>query len=184
MSLNMLLNKRKFYGLGDENKRDTLNIPAAGLYQPCSEPAKTIRQFPACTGKGFCAFIEKSLAAFIIFRRQCACFPALVVFHNLAGCSGFVGLPLLIFTSVFIPPIFIGIHILLLVLVNLLLLTERSDRCRETLRSENDLSVIGIVRAAVVSSTPFYCVFSVSYISEVICSVGSSDSLLAIGGEV
>ncbi|ENF9606663.1 hypothetical protein ABRF41_003243 [Salmonella enterica] len=96
----------------------------------------------------------------------------------------FVGLPLLIFTIVFIPPIFIGIHILFLVLVNLVLLTERSDRCRQTLRSENDLSVIGIIRPAVVSPTPFYSVFSVLYFSGVICSVVTSDSLLAIGGEV
>ncbi|EHC81892.1 hypothetical protein LTSERUB_4975 [Salmonella enterica subsp. enterica serovar Rubislaw str. A4-653] len=96
----------------------------------------------------------------------------------------FVGLPLLIFSIVFIPPIFIGVHILFLVLVNLVLLTERSDRCRETLRSENDLSVIGIIRPAVVSSTPFYFVFSVLYFSGVICSVVTSDSLLAIGGEV
>ncbi|EBR0436277.1 hypothetical protein DN156_05475 [Salmonella enterica subsp. enterica serovar Thompson] len=96
----------------------------------------------------------------------------------------FVGLPLLIFTIVFIPPIFIGVHFLLLVLVNLVLLTERSDRCRETLRSENDLSVIGIIRLPVVSPTPFYCVFSVLYISGAICSVGTSNNLLAIGGEV
>lgn len=96
----------------------------------------------------------------------------------------FVGLPLLIFSIVFIPPIFIGVHILFLVLVNLVLLTERSDRCRQTLRSENDLSVIGIIRPAVVSSTPFYFVFSVLYFSGVICSVVTSDSLLAIGGEV
>lgn len=96
----------------------------------------------------------------------------------------FVGLPLLIFTIVFIPSIFIGIHILFLVLVNLVLLTERSDRCRQTLRSENDLSVIGIIRPAVVSPTPFYSVFSVLYFSGVICSVVTSDSLLAIGGEV
>ncbi|KSU38183.1 hypothetical protein ABI57_24210 [Salmonella enterica subsp. enterica serovar Veneziana] len=96
----------------------------------------------------------------------------------------FVGLPLLIFTIVFIPPIFIGVHFLLLVLVNLVLLTERSDRCRETLRSENDLSVIGIIRPAVVSPTPFYCVFSVLYLSGVIFSVGTSNNLLAIGGEV
>ncbi len=96
----------------------------------------------------------------------------------------FVGLPLLIFTLVFIPPIFIGVHILFLVNVSLVLLTERSDRCRQTMWSENDLSVIGIIRPAVVSSTPFYCVFSVLYFSGVICSVVTSDSLLAIGGEV
>ncbi|EBY1952011.1 hypothetical protein DAI67_004129 [Salmonella enterica subsp. enterica serovar Glostrup] len=130
------------------------------------------------------AYIKKSLATLSIFRRLRACFPALEVFHNLAGCPRFVGLPLLIFTLVFIPPIFIGVHILFLVLVNLVLLTERPDRCRQTLRSENDLSVIGIIRPAVVSSTPFYFVFSVLYFSGVICSVVTSDSLLAIGGEV
>ncbi|EBR8157155.1 hypothetical protein DOA20_18440 [Salmonella enterica subsp. enterica serovar Newport] len=96
----------------------------------------------------------------------------------------FIGLPLLIFTLVFIPSIFIGVHILFLVNVSLVLLTERSDRCRETLRSENDLSVIGIIRPAVVSSTPFYCVFSVHYFSGIIFSVGTSNNLLAIGGEV
>lgn len=130
------------------------------------------------------AYIKKKLATLSIFRRLRTCFPALEVFHNLAGCPRFVGLPLLIFRLVFIPPIFIGVHILFLVLVNLVLLTERSDRCRQTLRSENDLSVIGIIRPAVVSSTPFYFVFSVLYFSGVICSVVTSDSLLAIGGEV
>ncbi|EAN6218163.1 hypothetical protein EJS67_04220 [Salmonella enterica] len=130
------------------------------------------------------AYIKKNLATLSIFRRLRTCFPALEVFHNLAGCPRFVGLPLLIFSIVFIPPIFIGVHILFLVLVNLVLLTERSDRCRQTLRSENDLSVIGIIRPAVVSSTPFYFVFSVLYFSGVICSVVTSDSLLAIGGEV
>ena len=96
----------------------------------------------------------------------------------------FVGLPLLIFSGVFIPPIFIGVHILFLVNVSLVLLTERSDLCRKTMRSENDLSVIGIIRPPVVSPTPFYCVFSVLYISGAICSVGTSNNLLAIGGEV
>ncbi|EAN5188852.1 hypothetical protein M1Q80_001062 [Salmonella enterica subsp. enterica serovar Infantis] len=131
-----------------------------------------------------CTFIKKSLATLSIFMRQRACLPVLVVFRNLTGCPGFVGLPLLIFSIVFIPPVFIGVHILFLVLVNLVLLTERSDRdvCRH--RSENDLSVIGIIRPAVVSSTPFYFVFSVPYFSGVICSVVTSDSLLAIGGEV
>lgn len=96
----------------------------------------------------------------------------------------FVGLPLLIFTIVFIPPIFIGIHYPILILMNVVLLTERSDRdvCRH--RSENDLSVIGIIRPAVVSPTPFYNVFSVLYFSGVICSVVTSDGLLAIGGKV
>ncbi len=96
----------------------------------------------------------------------------------------FVGLPLLIFSIVFIPPIFIGVHILFLVLVNLVLLTERSDRCRQTLRSENDLSVIGIIRPAVVSPTPFFYVFSVLYFSGVISSVDTSSSFLTTGGEV
>lgn len=130
------------------------------------------------------AYIKKSLATLSIFRRLRTCFPALELFHNLAGCPRFVGLPLLIYTIVFIPPIFIGVHILFLVLVNLVLLTERSDRdvCRH--RSENDLPVIGIIRPAVVSSTPFYYVFSVLYFSGAICSVVTSNSLLAIGGEV
>lgn len=96
----------------------------------------------------------------------------------------FVGLPLLIFTIVFIPPIFIGIHYPILILMNVVLLTERSDRDVWRHRSENDLSVIGIIRPAVVSPTPFYSVFSVLYFSGVICSVVTSDSLLAIGGEV
>ncbi|EAN2396482.1 hypothetical protein GG892_14320 [Salmonella enterica] len=131
-----------------------------------------------------CTFIKKSLATLSIFMRQRACLPVLVVFRNLTGCPGFVGLPLLIFSIVFIPPIFIGVHILFLVLVNLVLLTERSDRCRETLRSENDLSVIGIIRPAVVSPTPFFYVFSVLYFSGVICSVDTSSSFLTTGGEV
>ncbi|EDT4999581.1 hypothetical protein A8230_004316 [Salmonella enterica subsp. enterica serovar Manhattan] len=96
----------------------------------------------------------------------------------------FVGLPLLIFTIVFIPPIFIGIHYPILILMNVVLLTERSDRDVWRHRSENDLSVIGIIRPAVVSPTPFYSVFSVLYFSGAICSVVTSDSLLAIGGEV
>ncbi|ELH2534319.1 hypothetical protein RO566_002719 [Salmonella enterica] len=130
------------------------------------------------------AYIKKSLATLSIFRRLRTCFPALEIFHNLAGCPRFVGLPLLIFTIVFIPPIFIGVHILFLVLVNLVLLPERSDRDVWRHRSENVLSVIGIIRPAVVSPTPFYFVFSVLYFSGVICSVVTSDSLLAIGGEV
>lgn len=96
----------------------------------------------------------------------------------------FVGLPLLIFSIVFIPPFFIGIHYPILILMNVVLLTERSDRDVWRHRSENNLSVIGIIRPAVVSSTPFYFVFSVLYFSGVICSVVTSDSLLAIGGEV
>lgn len=96
----------------------------------------------------------------------------------------FVGLPLLIFTIVFIPPIFIGVHILFFVLVNLVLLTERSDRDVWRHRSENDLSVIGIIRPAVVSSTPFYFVFSVLYFSGFTCSVGNSGNSLKTGGEL
>ncbi|EAS7573455.1 hypothetical protein EG896_04585 [Salmonella enterica] len=130
------------------------------------------------------AYIKKSLATLSIFRRLRTCFPALEVLHNLAGCPRFVGLPLLIFTLVFIPPIFIGVHILFLVLVNLVLLTERSDRCRQTLRSENVLSVIGIIRPAVVSPTPFFYVLSVLYFSGAICSVDTSKSLLTTGGEI
>ncbi|EHI4417100.1 hypothetical protein J9J79_004007 [Salmonella enterica] len=118
------------------------------------------------------AYIKKNLAT------------ALEVFHNLAGCPRFVGLPLLIFTLVFIPPIFIGVHILFLVNVSLVLLTERSDRCRQTMRSENDLSVIGIIRPAVVSPTPFFYVFSVLYFSDAICSVDTSNSFLTTGGEI
>ncbi|HBZ9867473.1 TPA: hypothetical protein MND73_004409 [Salmonella enterica subsp. houtenae] len=94
----------------------------------------------------------------------------------------YVGLPLLIFTLVFIPPIFIGVHILLVVLVNLVLLTERSDRCRQTLRSENELSVIGRVRAAVVSSTPFLSVSSVLYFPSFICLTVTDGSCLNTGG--
>lgn len=130
------------------------------------------------------AYIKKSLATLSIFRRLRTCFPALEVLHNLAGCPRFVGLPLLIFTLVFIPPIFIGIHYPILILMNVVLLTERSDRCRQTLRSENDLSVIGIIRPAVVSPTPFFCVLSVLYFSGAICSVDTSKSLLTTGGEI
>ncbi|EGB0710797.1 hypothetical protein M4586_001378 [Salmonella enterica] len=115
---------------------------------------------------------------------QKCCYERLAEEWNVVTDNRFVGLPLLIFTIVFIPPIFIGIHYPILILMNVVLLTERSDRCRQTLRSENDLSVIGIIRPAVVSPTPFYSVFSVLYFSGAICSVVTSDSLLAIGGEV
>ncbi|EEP5104141.1 hypothetical protein HBZ11_003751 [Salmonella enterica] len=130
------------------------------------------------------AYIKKSLATLSIFRRLRTCFPALEVLHNLAGCPRFVGLPLLIFKIVFIPPIFIGIHYPILILMNVVLLTERSDRDVWRHRSENDLSVIGIIRPAVVSPTPFFYVLSVLYFSGAICSVDTSKSLLAIGGEV
>ncbi|EFT2539663.1 hypothetical protein HVG77_000016 [Salmonella enterica] len=115
---------------------------------------------------------------------QKRCYERLAEEWNVVTDNRFVGLPLLIFTIVFIPPIFIGVHILFLILVNLVLLTERSDRDVWRYRSENDLSVIGIIRPAVVSPTPFYSVFSVLYFSGVICSVVTSDGLLAIGGEV
>ncbi|EAW0726060.1 hypothetical protein BKF00_13480 [Salmonella enterica] len=96
----------------------------------------------------------------------------------------FVGLPLLIFTIVFIPPIFIGIHYPILILMNVVLLTERSDRDIWRHRSENDLSVIGIIRPAVVSPTLFFYVLSVLYFSGAICSVDTSKSLLTTGGEI
>ncbi|EAA5749770.1 hypothetical protein FXQ54_21800 [Salmonella enterica] len=115
---------------------------------------------------------------------QKRCYERLAEEWNVVTDNRFVGLPLLIFTIVFIPPIFIGVHILFLILVNLVLLTERSDRDVWRHRSENDLAVIGIIRPAVVSPTPFYSVFSVLYFSGVICSVVTSDGLLAIGGEV
>lgn len=96
--------------------------------------------------------------------------------------NGFVGLPLLMFTLVLIPLIFIGVHYLILILMNLVLLTERSDRFRQTLRLENDLSVIGIVRAAAVSSTPFLYIFSVLYFSDVICLASTDGRFLNTGG--
>lgn len=166
----MLLNKRKFYCLRDENEGVSLNMPVTVLYQPLSQPAKTVGKFLAGSGKDLC----KSLSTLSIFTRQRTCLPALVVFLNLTGCPGFVGL-LLMFTFEFIPPVFIGVHNLILILMKVVLLTERSDRdvCRH--RSENDLSVIGIIRAAAVSPTPFFYV---------VCSVDTSNSLLTTGGEV
>lgn len=163
----MLLNKRKFYCLGDENEGVSLNMPVTVLYQPLSQPAKTVRKFLTGSGKDLC----KSLSTLSIFTRQRTCLPALVVFLNLTGCPGFVGLLL----PAVILKIFIGVHILFLVLVNLVLLTERSDRDVWRHRSENDLSVIGIIRAAAVSPTPFFYV---------VCSVDTSNSLLTTGGEV
>lgn len=163
----MLLNKRKFYCLGDENEGVSLNMPVTVLYQPLSQPAKTVRKFLTGSGKDLC----KSLSTLSIFTRQRACLPALVVFLNLTGCPGFVGLLL----PVVILKIFIGVHNLILILMKVVLLTERSDRdvCRH--RSENDLSVIGIIRAAAVSPTPFFYV---------VCSVDTPNSLLTTGGEV
>lgn len=163
----MLLNKRKFYCLGDENEGVSLNMPVTVLYQPLSQPAKTVRKFLTGSGKDLC----KSLSTLSIFTRQRTCLPALVVFLNLTGCPGFVGLLL----PAVILKIFIGVHILFLVLVNLVLLTERSDRDVWRHRSENDLSVIGIIRAAAVSPTPFFYV---------VCSVDTPNSLLTTGGEV
>ncbi|HIB1591311.1 TPA: hypothetical protein ACWV6B_003726 [Salmonella enterica subsp. enterica serovar Muenchen] len=155
----MLLNKCKFYRLREEHEREPLNIPVAGFYQPFSQPAKTVRKFLAGSGKYLCTFIEKSLAAISIFRGQHACFPVFVVFHNLAGCSVFVGLLL----HAVILRVFISNHILFLVLMNVMLLTERSDRCLQTLWSENVLSVHGMVRIAVAGPTPFLPFFAVFY---------------------
>lgn len=163
----MLLNKRKFYCLGDENEGVSLNMPVTVLYQPLSQPAKTVRKFLTGSGKDLC----KSLSTLSIFTRQRTCLPALVVFLNLTGCPGFVGLLL----PAVILKIFIGVHNLILILVKVVLLTERSDRDVWRHRSENDLSVIGIIRAAAVSPTPFFYV---------VCSVDTSNSLLTTGGEV
>jgi len=96
----------------------------------------------------------------------------------------FVGLPLLIFTIVFIPPVFIGVHYLILILMNVVLLALRSDRDVWRHRSENDLSVIGIIRSVVVSPAPFFYVFSVPYFSDAISSVITSGSLSKTGGGV
>lgn len=155
----MLLNKRKFYCLRDANEWESLNIPVAGFYQPVPQPAKAVRKFLAGSGKCHCTFIEKSLATLSIFRRQRACFPVFVVFHNLAGCSVFVGLLL----HAFILRVFISNHILFLVLMNVMLLTERSDLCLQTLWSENVLSVSGMVRTAVAGPAPFLPFFAVFY---------------------
>ncbi len=73
--------------------------------------------------------------------------------------SRFVGLLL----HAVILRIFISNHILFLVLMNVMLLTERSDRCLQTLWSENVLSVHGMVRTAVVDPAPFSPFFAVFY---------------------
>ncbi len=73
--------------------------------------------------------------------------------------SRFVGLLL----HVVILKVFISNHILFLVLMNVMLLTERSDRCLQTLWSENVLSVNGMVRTAVAGPTPFSPFFAVFY---------------------
>lgn len=157
----MLLNKCKFYCLRDVNEWKSLNIPVAGFYQPVPRSAKTVRKFPAGSGKCHCTVIEKSLATLSIFRRQRARFPVFVVFRNQAGCPGFVGL--LLHTVILI--IFISNHTLFLVLMNVKSLTESSDRDVSRHRSENVLSVSnGIVRTAVVGPTPFSPFFAVFYI--------------------
>lgn len=73
--------------------------------------------------------------------------------------SRFVGLLL----HVVILKVFISNHILFLVLMNVMLLTERSDRCLQTLWSENVLSVSGMVRTAVAGPAPFLPFFAVFY---------------------
>ncbi|ECG2271193.1 hypothetical protein EU293_15850 [Salmonella enterica subsp. enterica serovar Eastbourne] len=73
--------------------------------------------------------------------------------------SRFVGLLL----HVVILKVFISNHILFLVLMNVMLLTERSDRCLQTLWSENILSVNGMVRTAVAGPAPFLPFFAVFY---------------------
>ncbi|HCM1917180.1 TPA: hypothetical protein N3A33_003142 [Salmonella enterica subsp. salamae serovar 28:r:e,n,z15] len=75
--------------------------------------------------------------------------------HN----SRFVGLLL----HAVILRVFIGNHILFLVLMNVMLLTERSDWCLQTLWSENVLSVNGMVRTAVAGPAPFSPFFAVFY---------------------
>lgn len=75
--------------------------------------------------------------------------------HN----SRFVGLLL----HVVILKVFISNHILFLVLMNVMLLTERSDQCLQTLWSENVLSVNGMVRTAVAGPAPFSPFFAVFY---------------------
>ncbi|EEP0997269.1 hypothetical protein HAY25_004328 [Salmonella enterica] len=73
--------------------------------------------------------------------------------------SSFVGLLL----HVVILKVFISNHILFLVLMNVMLLTECSDRCLQTLWSENVLSVNGMVRTAVAGPAPFLPFFAVFY---------------------
>ncbi|ECT1020590.1 hypothetical protein DPO11_10810 [Salmonella enterica] len=73
--------------------------------------------------------------------------------------SRFVGLLL----HVVILKVFISNHILFLVLMNVMLLTERYDRCLQTLWAENILSVNGMVRTAVAGPAPFLPFFAVFY---------------------
>ncbi|EAA2983513.1 hypothetical protein DNY73_18460 [Salmonella enterica subsp. diarizonae] len=73
--------------------------------------------------------------------------------------SRFVGLLL----HAVILRVFISNHILFLVLMNVMLLTERSDRDVWRHRSENVLSVHGMVRTAVVGPAPFSPFFAVFY---------------------
>lgn len=75
--------------------------------------------------------------------------------HN----SRFVGLLL----HAVILKVFISNHILFLVLMNVMLLTERSDRDVWRHRSENVLSVHGMVRTAVAGPAPFSPFFAVFY---------------------
>ncbi|ELZ8474642.1 hypothetical protein UL204_001395 [Salmonella enterica] len=75
----------------------------------------------------------------------------------------FVGLPLLMFTFVVTPSFFTGVHTLIPQLMNMVLLTERSDRDVWRHRSENVLSVNGMVRNAVVGPVPFSPFFAVFY---------------------
>ncbi|EAU6349464.1 hypothetical protein DSF71_05685 [Salmonella enterica subsp. enterica serovar Hvittingfoss] len=79
--------------------------------------------------------------------------------HN----SRFAGLPWLMFTFAGIPPFFTGVHALIPQLMNMVLLTERSDRDVWRHRSENVLSVNGMVRTAVVGPVPFSPFFAVFY---------------------
>ncbi|EKS3674953.1 hypothetical protein QL374_005097 [Salmonella enterica] len=76
-----------------------------------------------------------------------------------ADNSRFVGLLL----HAVILKVFISNHILFPVLMNVMLLTERSDRCLQTLWSENVLSVNRMVRTAVAAPAPFSPFFAVFY---------------------
>ena len=80
--------------------------------------------------------------------------------HN----SRFAGFPLLMFKFAVIPPFFTGVHTLIPQLMNMALLTERSDRCLQTLWAENVLSVSGMVRTTVAGPAPFSSFFAVFYI--------------------
>lgn len=75
----------------------------------------------------------------------------------------FAGLPMLMFTFGFIPPFFTGVHTLIPQLMNMVLLTECSDRDVWRHWSENVLSVNGMVRTAVAGLAPFSSFFAVFY---------------------